>query len=85
MATWKELLEEQFKANGEDFTKMVTTLSKDDLEKNFDPGYGGTKKKPFTAWGLDYVYFPVQYDGAEWVESVPRNPCKEVTCHVGGG
>lgn len=85
MATWKELLEEQFKANGEDFTQMVTTLSKDDLEKNFDSGYGGTEGKPFTAWGLDYVYFPVQYDGAEWVESVPRNPCKEVTCHVGGG
>jgi hypothetical protein len=51
----------------------------------FDSSYGGTNGPKFTAWGLKRVYFPAQYDGSEWVASVPRNPCEQVTDHVGGG
>jgi len=39
----------------------------------------------FTAWGVKRVYFPAHYDGLQWVASVPRNPCLEVTHHIGGG
>jgi hypothetical protein len=50
----------------------------------FDSSFGGTNGPRFTAWGLKRVYFPAQYDGSEWVDSVPRNPCEQVTDHVGG-
>ena len=36
-------------------------------------------------WTAARVYFPACYDGSEWCESVPRNPCDEATTHVGGG
>lgn len=84
MTTWEKELREAFKDSGDDFTKMKSTLSKDELQKKFDCGFGGSKGEPFTAWGKKYVYFPVVYDGAEWVSYAPRNPCKEVTPHVGG-
>lgn len=57
----------------------------DFLDREFDAGYGGTEGLGFTIWMQRYVYFPVGYDGAESAESVPRNPCEEVTAHVGGG
>lgn len=58
---------------------------KDEIDYSFDNGYGGTNGFSFTAWTEDRVYFPVQYDGAEWIESVPRIPCEETTDHLGGG
>jgi len=50
----------------------------------YDSGYGSTNGPAFTAWREKRVYFPAQYDGSEWVDSVPRNPCAQVTQHVGG-
>ena len=55
------------------------------LDVAFDAGYGSSHGPQFTAWTADRVYFPVVYDGAEWVGSVPRNPCGQATEHVGGG
>lgn len=52
----------------------------------FDCGFGGTNGPRFTVWTKTRVFFPVCYDGAEWVESVSRDPTFfEVTDHVGGG
>ena len=85
MGNWKAMLMEEFEKRGEDFSKMVTTLTEEELEAEFDDGWGGTQGAPFTAWGERYVYFPIQYDGAEWVGSAPRNPCDEKTEHQGGG
>jgi len=85
MISWNELLKSAFELNGDDFEKMTTTLSKEELVEEFDCGYGGVKGKPFTAWGEKYVYFPIRYDGAEWVGSAPRNPCAEKMRHQGGG
>jgi hypothetical protein len=64
---------------------MVTTLSNEELNREFINGFGSTDGTPFTAWGENYVYFPICYDGAEWVGSAPRNPSDEVTEHLGGG
>lgn len=50
----------------------------------FDGGYGRSEGCNFTAWGGKYVYFPAVYDGSEWVECVPRNPCLIATPHIGG-
>ena len=78
------MLKEAFANNKEDYSKMVTTLTEEGLNKEFDDGYGGSEGEPFTAWGEKYVYFPVVYDGAEWAGSAPRNPCDEKCYHVGG-
>lgn len=67
-------------------TEMIScTLLPTELLKSFDDGYGGTRGVPFTAWTENRVYFPVCYDGAEWVGSAPRNICEEHTPHMGGG
>lgn len=85
METWRKLLREAFEDSGDDFAKMVTTLSDEELDKEFDDSYGGTEGEPFTAWGEKYVYFPVCYDGSEWVSWAPRNPCGEKMSHKGCG
>ena len=80
MSNWKELIESEA---GED--KIIScTLTDDELIVEFYDGYGGSEGKSFTAWSEKYVYFPVVYDGAEWVGKAPRNPCDEATDHVGG-
>jgi len=81
MATWKERIE--FAASGDKILKC--TLSKEELETEFDDGFGIQEGKPFTAWSAKWVYFPAVYDGAEWVARAPRNPCDSATEHVGGG
>ena len=51
----------------------------------FDSGYGGNEGIPFAVWTYQRVYFPACYDGAEWVESVPRYPDGQPIKHIGGG
>lgn len=53
------------------------------IDYEFDSGYGGENGPSFTAWTTNRVYFPVMYDGSEWISSVPRNPCDEATGHQG--
>lgn len=84
MSSWGEMLREEFSKTGDDFNKMTTTLNDTELFKRFYSGYGGANGRPFTAWGEKYVYFPVVYDGSEWVGHAPRNPCDEATRHQGG-
>ena len=56
------------------------------LDFEFNNDYGGTEGFPFLAYSADRVYFPCCYDGAEWVESLPRNPSDEpIPGHFGGG
>lgn len=81
MATWRGLIAEAAKGDA----IIACTLTPEELDVKFDNGWGGTEGEPFTAWSETRVYFPVCYDGAEWVESAPRNPCDEKTEHVGGG
>lgn len=84
--TWRELISMALQTRKESWADVShTTLSDDDLDLRFDSGYGSSKGKPFTLWTAKRVYFPATYDGAEWVESVPRHPCGEETTHVGGG
>jgi hypothetical protein len=70
MVTWRELLAE---ASGDD---VVTHVKPGDevLDVRFDDGYGVTGGPEFLAWSHRFVYFPVTYDGAEWVGRAPRHP-----------
>ena len=82
--TWREAIAYEMKEAQDPGPIVATTLTNAEFDETFDAGYGGTNGKPFTAWSPTRVYFPVCYDGAEWVGSVPRNPCDQRTRHVGG-
>lgn len=85
--TWRILIEDKFKENGDSWDAIVEhgcTLTDAQLDKEFDDGFGFPEGSPFTIWTQDFVYFPVQYDGAESVGSVPIKPNGKATEHVGG-
>lgn len=82
--TWQELFDSERK-DRDDTSELEFVFPEDlDWNRKFYGGYGGPEGVPFTAWTKERVYFPVVYDGAEWVESVPRNPCDEALDHRGG-
>jgi len=84
MTTWRELIYEEMKNQNESWADVVSH-TEFDLDRKFYGGYGISEGEPFTLWTKKRVYFPVVYDGMEWVSSVPRSPrSKEVTRHVGG-
>lgn len=82
-ATWRQMIdgEREDKADG---PIIACTLTDEELDAEFYASYGTAHGKAFTAWTENRVYFPVVYDGAEWVGSVPRNPCDEASSHFGG-
>ena len=83
--SWRELIEREMERHGECWDDVEDmTLSAEEVDRKFDGGYGGSEGVPFTLWTANRVYFPGVYDGAEWCESVPRNPCDEAKEHVGG-
>ena len=86
MNTWRELLTAEMSLFRETWDDVVSnTLSPEEMDEEFDTGYGGVEGCPFTLWTKTRVYFPACYDGAEWVASVARNPNGSWTYHVGGG
>ncbi|MEM9263964.1 MAG: hypothetical protein AAGA46_00395 [Cyanobacteria bacterium P01_F01_bin.13] len=83
MATWRGLIKDELNSNSESWEDIVsTTLTEQDLDREFDDSYGGAEGCPFTLWTHKRVYFPTEYDGAEGVKSAPRNPSNEKTEHV---
>ena len=86
MNNWYNLIKAELVENGESWDDVVHhTLNDIELHRRFDDGFGGECGSPFTLWTEKRVYFPLCYDGAEWVGSAPRNPCDEKTRHQGGG
>jgi hypothetical protein len=83
--SWYDLLKEMMANDGEDFAQRVCTLTEEQLKVVFNNDYGGTEGAAFTAWGEKWVYFPIEYDGSEWVGHAPRNPCDIAMAHQGGG
>lgn len=84
--TWKHLIEQELTAQDESWSDVIhSTLTEEELNKRFDCSFGSAEGDPFTLWTKKRVYFPVEYDGSEWCESVPRTPCDEKVQHVGGG
>jgi hypothetical protein len=86
MTNWKELIEYDMDFYDDSFENVEScTLSKEELLVNFDPEHGSTEGKPFTLWTKTRVYFPLCFDGGEWVGSVSRTPDGIPTPHMGGG
>ncbi len=83
LVTWRELIGYELEPHpGEQIIAVVPDEAA--LDMKFDNGYGCPEGPVFTAWTQNRVVFPVCYDGAESVRSVPRNPTNEATEHVGG-
>lgn len=61
----------------------ANTLSEQQMDKEFHCGYGSPEGEPFTIWTKNRIYFPIQYDGLEWVSSVARHPDGKPTEHKG--
>lgn len=79
---WKKLIIDKIEELKDKFVK--STLNEEEALKMFDSSFGGHCGQEFTAWGEKYVYFPIVYDGAEWVGYAPRNPCDIKMEHQGG-
>jgi hypothetical protein len=79
MFRWQTMLREAFEERGDDFSKMICTLTEEERLELFT-----TRWRSFTAWGENFVYFPVCYEDSIWIGSVPRNPCDIVTEPQGG-
>lgn len=81
MTTWKEQILVEMNQVGETFQDVVfCTLTDEELLKQFKSGYACLNwGVDFTLWTFNRVYIPVVCDGAEWVESVSRNPDKKAT------
>jgi len=83
--SWYSLFEKAFADTGENWEDVEdTTLTEEQKHQKFDSGYGEAEGCAFTLWTKNYVYFPVVYDGAEWIGYVPRNPNGVATPHRGG-
>jgi len=77
------MIEEEMK-DYKDSTRIVScTLTDEQLDVEFDSSFGWVYGEPFTLWTEKRVYFPVCYDGAEWVGSVSRDPDGVSTDHMG--
>lgn len=84
--SWKEMLERELGNRGETLSDLESiTLNEEEMNMDFDAGYGCIEGTPFTAWTAKTVYFPICYDGAEAVGSVSRHPDGKPTNHQGGG
>ena len=81
LATWRVMLAN---AVADDGPVIAVAPSESVLDVEFDSGYGETEGAPMLAWTATHVYFPVCYDGSEWVDSAPRNPTVDGQEHVGG-
>ncbi len=83
MTTWRKLITRAMSPD-ESWDDVVScTLSDEQLDIEFDNDFGITEGIPFTLWTKKRVYFPVGYDGLEWVGYVSRKPDGKPTSHIG--
>jgi hypothetical protein len=85
MTTWRKEIVDAMEEVYDSWDNVVgCTLSDGELDVEFNADFGTVEGQAFMLWTKSRVYFPVVYDGSEWVSSVPRNPCEEKKQHVGG-
>ena len=63
----------------------LADLSDDVLDRDFDDGFGGNQSPNLCAWSVNFVLFSDNYDGAESLQWVPRNPTTHEPIRPGGG
>lgn len=84
MGSWRKFFEGEREFAGDISALVAVAPENIDLDREFDSGYGSSAGEPILIWTEERVYFPVVYDGAEWLASAPRNPTDSGQEHVGG-
>lgn len=84
MTTWRKELEEARRGAGDQSEIVAVSPHEGVLDVPFDGGYGSACGPAVLVWTAVNVYFPVVYDGAEWLASAPRNPQPDGQGHAGG-
>lgn len=69
--SWRVLLDKERHSNSDTSTLIIYPENLD-LDKGFEKVYG--TPSDFGAWSETHVYFPICYQGAIGVASVPRHP-----------
>ena len=54
------------------------------LDYKYNTGHGAPECHAVTVWGVDYVYWVTQYDGATWIDHIPCRPIDHVPQMSGG-
>lgn len=83
LTTWRAELADAMTSSGDVGPILAVAPSEETLDVQFDDGFGGSEGPPVLIWTEQHVYFPVVYDGSEWLGSAPRNPQSEGQGHVG--
>lgn len=85
MTTWRKEFESVRGAIEFDDERVIAVAPDESvLDVEFDDGYGSAQGPAILIWTERFVYFPVVYDGAEWLGSAPRYPRASGQSHVGG-
>ena len=71
--TLRELIQDEMSLVKETFADInFQTYEDADLDVAHENGWGDSNFKPFYAWSTKRVYFLCDYDGKQFVDSVPR-------------
>jgi hypothetical protein len=81
--TWRKEFEVERLHRDDDSPVVAVAPDEATLDIEFDDGYGRCEGPAVLIWTEQRVYFPIVYDGAEWLGSAPRNPQPEGQSHVG--
>lgn len=82
--TWRKELEDARKQTGDESPIVAVAPHEGVLDRAFHGGYGLAEGDEVAIWTESHVYFPIVYDGAEWLGAAPRNPTSEGLAHQGG-
>jgi hypothetical protein len=82
--TWRKELQQARASAGDQSEIVAVSPGETVLDVSFDDGYGGAEGPAVLIWSEERVYFPMTYDGSEWLDSAPRNPQPDGQAHVGG-
>lgn len=85
LLTWRAELASEMASNEDPGPVIHVAPSEAVLDVEFDASYGNPHGAALLVWTEGWVYFPVFYDGSEWLGSAPRNPTPHGQPHVGGG
>jgi len=72
--SWREMILDRSEKLEEAVVCSTPPMDHINMTRVFHVGYGGTSGTPFVAFTENFVLFPIEYDGAEWVGWAPRNP-----------
>ncbi len=84
-ATWRFLLAAERRRHGDVSPFDAVAPDEGVLDLTFVNDWAGSDSPAFLAWTFERVYFPVDYDGAVCVRSVPRHPLANPEGLVAGG